>query len=199
MAGVTLTTTHLQVERAFALAGSPVEAAEAHGCLAGALCAVAAFRFEHWLAEIMPEDEEADDALRAQLQAVFHETTQALGGQEMAFAPLLPDDDSAFPVRVRALSDWCAGFLYGLGAGRLPPLDQVPGAVGEVLKDFTEITRASDEQPPPEEIESAEADYTELVEYVRAGAQLVYEELAALRDHALARGGLPPPDDGAPH
>jgi uncharacterized protein YgfB (UPF0149 family) len=51
------------LDRSFAAAGSPVDAAEAHGCLAGSLCAVAAYRFEHWLAEVMPEDEDADELL----------------------------------------------------------------------------------------------------------------------------------------
>ncbi|MEY4377523.1 MAG: hypothetical protein RJB26_2073 [Pseudomonadota bacterium] len=186
------------LDRSFAAAGSPVDAAEAHGCLAGSLCAVAAYRFEHWLAEVMPEDEDADEdsgpALVALLESVFHDTSQALGGQSMEFAPLLPDDETPLPQRVRALISWCTGFLYGLGAGGLPSPDRIPGEVGEVLKDFTELTRASDLEPTVEEQESAEADYAELVEYVRAGTQLVFEELAPLRERALglsAAGATP--------
>jgi uncharacterized protein YgfB (UPF0149 family) len=116
---------------------------------------------------------------------VFHETSQALGGQSMEFAPLLPDDETPLPQRVRALIAWCTGFLYGLGAGGLPAPEHIPGEIGEVLKDFTELTRASDLDPTVEEQESAEADYVELVEYVRAGTQLVFEELAPLRERAL--------------
>jgi uncharacterized protein YgfB (UPF0149 family) len=107
------------LDRSFAAAGSPVDAAEAHGCLAGSLCAVAAYRFEHWLAEVMPEEEDADEdsghALVVLLENVFHETSQALGGQSMEFAPLLPDDETPLPQRVRALIAWCTGVLYGLG------------------------------------------------------------------------------------
>lgn len=189
-----------QLDRSFAAAGSPVDAAEAHGCLAGSLCAVAAYRFEHWLAEVMPEEEDASAAaeqLATELAGVFQETAQALGGQAMEFTPLLPDDDASLPVRVRALVSWCTGFLYGLGAGGLPAVDRIPGEVGEVLQDFTELTRASDLDPAVGELEAAEADFAELVEYVRAGVQLVFEELAPLRDRALAR--LPAEDQPLRH
>lgn len=180
-----------QLDRAFAAAGSPVDAAEAHGCLVGSLCAVAAYRFEHWLVEVMPEEEDAtgdEVALAAELEGVFQDTAQALGGQAMEFSPLLPDDEAPLPARVRALVSWCTGFLYGLGAAGLPAIERIPGEVGEVLKDFTELTRASDLDPEAAELEAAEADYAELVEYVRAGTQLVFEELAPLREQALGRG-----------
>ena len=39
-------------------------------------------------------------ALVALLENVFHETSQALGGQSMEFAPLLPDDETPLPQRV---------------------------------------------------------------------------------------------------
>ncbi len=197
---MTFAFSYLHLDRAFAGAGSPVDAAEAHGCLVGALCAVAAYRYEHWMLEVMPEeDEPGADSLRSLLEEVFHDTAQALGGQSMEFVPLLPDDDTPLPVRVRALTAWATGFLYGLGAGRLPPLDQVPGAIGEVLKDFTELTRASDMAPDDEAMEEAEADYMELVEYVRAGAQLVFEELAPLRDRALGTAAGLTADDAFAH
>lgn len=185
------------LDRSFAAAGSPVDAAEAHGCLVGSLCAVAAYRFEHWLNEVMPEEEDAtgDEAsLAAELEGVFRDTAQALGGQAMEFVPLLPADDVPLPARVRALVAWCTGFLYGLGAAGLPAPESIPGEVGEVLKDFTELTRASDLDPDVSELEAAEADYAELVEYVRAGTQLVFEELAPLREQALGRAPGSPGD-----
>jgi uncharacterized protein YgfB (UPF0149 family) len=53
--------------------------------------------------------------------------------------------------------------------------------VDEVLRDFGEISRAAvDAGETPE---SNEVSYAELVEYLRAGAQLTYEELAAHREN----------------
>jgi uncharacterized protein YgfB (UPF0149 family) len=175
-----------ELDQAFAQGRAPVDPAEAHGSLCGALCAVSGFRAQDWFDEVLPDARSAS-ALRARnlLQTVFDETAQALGGGEMDFVPLLPDDESTLESRVEALAEWCGGFLYGLGAGKLPSLDTVPGEVGEVLRDFTEISRASIGSGETED--SNETAYAELVEFVRAGAQLVYEELAGHRDRGLPR------------
>lgn len=175
------------LDQAFSQGNAPVDPAEAHGSLCGALCAVPGYRLQDWMDEVLP-DATRGSALRARnlLQAVFDETAQSLGGGEMDFAPLLPDDESALEARVEALAEWCGGFLYGLGVGRVPSLDTVPGEVGEVLRDFTEISKAA---VGAEAEETNEAAYVELVEFVRAGTQLVYEELAGHRDRGLPPGG----------
>jgi uncharacterized protein len=87
---------------------------------------------------------------------------------------LLPDDDAPLARRAEALAQWCQGFLYGFGsvAGTQRNL---PAQVDEVLKDLTQISRASagDSEPTDDD----EEDYVEIVEYVRVGAQLVHDEL----------------------
>lgn len=175
-----------ELERAFAAGDAPVDAAEAHGSLCGALCAVAAYRFDDWVGEVLP-DAAGGTRARTLLATLFDETTRALGGEAMDFAPLLPDDAAPLEDRVAALAEWCAGFLYGLGAGQLPSLDQVPGEVGEVLRDFGEIGRAEVGAEDP--AEANETAYAELHEFVRVGAQLVYEELAPHRGRAQPPGG----------
>jgi len=52
--------------------------------------------------------------------------------------------------------------------------------VGEVVRDFDELTRVG--VGAGESEEENESAYTELVEFVRVGAQLVFEELEALRE-----------------
>ena len=44
--------------------------------------------------------------------------------------------------RTAALAQWCQGFLYGLGAGSHYRCERLPGDIGEIVRDFTEITRA---------------------------------------------------------
>lgn len=175
-----------ELDDAFATSAAPVDVAEAHGSLCGALCAVTGYGFDDWANEVLADAETAG-ALRTRhlMGAIFDETAQALGGQEMTFEPLLPDDDADLAARVEALAQWCTGFLYGLGAGQLPSLEQVPGDVGEVLRDFGEIGRATVDSADGEE--ANEGSYAELVEFVRAGTQLVYEELAAHRERSLPR------------
>jgi uncharacterized protein len=55
----------------------------------------------------------------------------------------------------------------------------LPGEAGEVVRDFAEITRAGVDAD--EEQESNESAYAELVEFVRVGVQLLFEELASAR------------------
>lgn len=162
------------------------DAAEAHGTLAGSLCAAAAYRFEDWLQEILPEGRSELAATHA-LQDLYLETSTALASEELEFAPLLPADESPLGDRAQALAQWCQGFLYGLGTSRIHDVSRLEGDVGEIVRDLTEITHAG-----PGNGESSESDenaYAELVEFVRVGVQLIFEELEPLRGEPRGDAG----------
>ena len=156
---------------------SHADAAEAHGTLAGCLCAVAGYRFEDWLHEILPEGRAT--AATATLRELYGATTDALLQPDMDFELLLPADSEPIAARTSALAQWCQGFLYGLGDGAIPDMRSLPGDVGEIVRDFVEITRAGVDAEQGEE--SNENAYAELVEFVRVGVQLLFEELGGAR------------------
>jgi hypothetical protein len=106
----------------------------------------------------------------------------------MDFQLLLPDDDAPLAERAMALSQWCQGFLYGFGTGGAVPRDRLSGEVEEVLRDLTHISQASVETGA--DAEEEEQAYTEIIEYVRAGVQLIHDELIELRVASA------PPDPG---
>jgi uncharacterized protein len=166
------------------------EAGEAHGILVGCLCGAAGYSFGDWLREILPEGR-ADPKDAETLRDVYAMTLEALEQPDMGFEPLLPSDAQPIDTRTTALAEWCQGFLYGLGAGRIPDASSLPGEVGEVVRDFAEITRAGVDGA--ESDESNESAYAELVEFVRVGVQLLFEELESAR-----RAPAPAPDDAAP-
>ena len=178
--------TYLDLDQALAGSAVGLDAAEAHGALCGALCATAGYGVEDWIGEVVP-DGAATLRVRNLLSGVYSHTVEQLSGPMFEFAPLLPDDEVDLESRVAALSDWCGGFLYGLGVGRIATADQLVGEVGEIIKDFSEISRA--EVGAPDGEEANEAAYTELVEFVRAGTLVVYEELGAVRDRVLPPSG----------
>jgi len=157
---------------------SLADAAEAHGMLAGCLCATMGYRLEDWLHEILPEGRAAPQTTAA-LGELFTATTTALIQPDMELELLLPPDEQPIDVRTAALAQWCQGFLYGLGAGGIIDAAGLPGDAGEIVHDFTEISRAGVDATQEEE--SNEAAYAELVEFVRVGVQLLFEELAVLR------------------
>ena len=157
---------------------SLAEAAEAHGTLAGCLCALADYSFQDWLREILP-DGRAEAAGADTLYGLYTTTAAALEQTDMEFEPLLPSDAQPLETRTAALALWCQGFLYGLGSGSIPDAAGLPGDVGEIVRDLTEITRAGVDEEQGED--SNEGAYAELVEFVRVGVQLVFEELAPVR------------------
>jgi uncharacterized protein len=176
------------IQRLLVAEHSLADAAEAHGTLAGCLCAASSYRFEDWLHEILPEGRPAA-ATAAALRALYMATAGALLRPDMEFEPLLPADAQPLAARTAALAHWCQGFLYGLGSGVIGDASKLPGDVGEIVRDLVEITRAGVDTEQGEE--SNESAYGELVEFVRVGVQLLFEELGTARRP-------PPPTSCAP-
>lgn len=168
-----------ELQRALVQCRALTDAAEAHGTLVGSLCA-SSCSLGDWLAEILP-DGRANDSAADSLREVFESTSGALVDGAMAFAPLLPTDDAPIGDRALALGEWCQGFLYGLGSGvAVPDASKLPGETAEVLRDMTEITRV--DVDPEDDPESSESAYAELVEFVRVGVQLLYDQLLPMRE-----------------
>ena len=171
-------TDYAHIQELLAREHSLADAAEAHGTLAGCLCGAAGYRLEDWLREILPEGR-ASAATAAALGELYAATAGALRQPDMQFELLLPEDGAALGERTEALAHWCQGFLYGLGAGSIPDASELPGEVGEIVRDLIEISRAGVEGEVQNE--SNENAYAELVEFVRVGVQLLFEELAEAR------------------
>ncbi len=179
---------YTEIQRVLSDERSLADAAEAHGTLAGCLCAAVGYRFEDWLAEILPEGR-AHPTATAALRELYRETAGALEGADMEFELLLPEDGQPLDARATALAQWCQGFLYGLGSSAIQDAGGLPGDVGEIVRDLTEITRVGVDNGQTDE--SNESAYAELVEFVRVGVQLVFEELEPLRDRPPAPPSTP--------
>jgi hypothetical protein len=169
-------------EDVLASAGSLADAAEAHGSLCGALCSMSPYRMQDWVNEILPDGASLPAESAAMIERVFAATAASFGEQGMEFQPLLPDDEQPLNGRAHALALWCTGFLYGLGTGQISDLEALSGDVGEIVRDFNEISRATGDDA--DEDESNEQAYAELVEFIRVAAQVVFEELLPLRQQA---------------
>jgi uncharacterized protein len=155
--------------------GFKQDAAEFHGALCGALCVRAPGDID--VLRLLGDADRvpANDGAKQALTRLRGESSSAFGGSEMAFNPLLPDDEEALPRRVRALSAWCEGFLFGLSSGKPINMKQCSPELKEIVRDFTEFTNAGVSGDDDAEIE--ETAYAELVEYIRVGAQLIYMEM----------------------
>jgi uncharacterized protein YgfB (UPF0149 family) len=182
-----LAATYEEFERVLRAARALPEPAEAHGTLAGALCSSRDYGLMEWLREILPDDSPDEAALRSPvLQNVYDSMVRTLAGTEAEFAPLLPDDEAPLKDRADALSLWCQGFLYGLGSGNTADPAVVSTEAAELIRDLTEITHVGVEAD--EQNEENEVAYTEVLEFVRVGVQLLFVELAPARGEEPAPG-----------
>jgi uncharacterized protein YgfB (UPF0149 family) len=171
--------THPDLQAALARINITIDASEAHGWLSGALCVRDRYGAAEWLAELAADSGGEAPAPDPPLAALPARTLAALRADAFEFAPLLPDDDAPLSGRVAALAAWAGGFLYGVGTGASEQAIAAAGDVGEFLRDLADIARV--ELEPGRGDDAGEGDFVELVEFVRAGAQLTFEELAGAR------------------
>ena len=166
-----------EAARLFHEAGVTTGASEAHGIITGVLCSPDGVRVP-WQTLILGRevrDRETSSAL-AQLLTSLHRSTYAhLHGVECDFAPLLPGDQHSLAEQIDGLGDWCRGYLLGLHAGGVQEAQVLPGDAGEIVRDITRISEAELDGSLADE-EEAKA-LVEIVEYLRVGVQLVFEEL----------------------
>lgn len=179
-------------ETALRRANVLMDAPEVHGTLTGLLCGGKTTERNDWieqaLADVDPTNAHVPECRRL-LEQLWSETADSLRGNQMDFAPLLPDDDEVLQVRVDALLEWIRGFMLGIGLAEVEDFDRLPPDASEVLKDMAEISR--NELALGDNAEEDEAAYMELAEYARVGAQLVHDELNPVRPtHHVAPPGL---------
>jgi yecA family protein len=187
-----MTMDYATYREALAHARSDLDASECHGVLCGLLCAAERFSEARWIEEVFASSDVAGPAAEdcaSTLRAARQETQRQLDGKGYEFAPLLPDDDAPLPERGEALAHWCHGFLYGLALGGLEEPVSSSEEVREVLGDLSEFSRL-DVTGTEAETNAMEADYAEIVEYVRVGVMLVHMELRARFEQPSAEDRL---------
>ncbi len=170
-----------QLEAVLARAGAAVSAGEAHGILCG-LCSVRpVVNTGDWepliLGEVLPGDAALVDA-RHMLKQLWRQGIQQLESADCAFQLMLPPDSRRLSQRTELLGSWCAGFLYALGLAGDQSYARLSSDAREFVRDLTEISRID---AGVEGDEREEAAYMEVLEYVRVGVLMVYEDLRQSR------------------
>jgi hypothetical protein len=171
-----------------------VDAAEYHGGICGALCALGSGASNSWL-RATRSSEIADPDLTNTLLNAEATAWKALAGPDFEFHPVLPEGEVSLSARVDALALWCQGFLSGLGLGGenvatvlAAPASPSPkangqgrGGITEILADLAEISKARLGDEDMQDAAQAGFDLEALVEYVRVGVQLIFDELEGRR------------------
>ena len=185
------TCSYVELEAKLESAAAESGAAEAHGLLCGIISAGGKATPDTWLDHLLGEGNAGSAAawgVREMLEELQADILTQLNDESFGFALLLPLDDASLLVRTQALSQWCAGFLYGLALGGIRDDATYPGDTQEVIKDFYEISNAEFIADPGDD-ENEEA-YMEIMEYVRMSVLLMYEDMQSVSAPAPAPARL---------
>lgn len=164
----------------FTSLGAHTSPSEMHGLLSGQLAAGRRMAYREWLQEaheFIDSDRGFSHEDEERLQFVYMATLTALADEELGFYPLLPDDDQEMEQRLSCLGLWCQGFLAGfaLVEKQMAGLAEV---VNDALNDLAAIAQVGINESDEWE-DTAEADYAQIVEYVRLAAMNIFVEYAA--------------------
>lgn len=156
-----------------------VSIAEAHGIMTGLLCIDESISFDQWQSEMqrtqMLNQCFEGEALECMV-SLFDGIHATFTGGNYEFSPFLPDDEFQLFERAQALSEWCQGFLQGLGHADIKM--SWPGNCREIIDDLIAISQLD----PDSNEDDDEASFMELTEYVRVGVELIRVDLQAMYD-----------------
>lgn len=152
--------------------GDPeLSAAQAHGAATGILCVNEWAQSDDWLHELFRDGENLNDHDKDMLARLFEQTRTLLTSDEFEFDLLLPgDDETPLSDRVEALTQWCQGFLLGLGVTHAK--SEWSRDASGILKDMVEFTKLDTDAAG----EDDENDFMEITEYLRSAVLLLRSE-----------------------
>jgi len=167
-------------ERTLAIAQGNLEApdlAECHGVAVGLLCRQAAASLDVFigLLGMLELVNSPGTGLKMSLEELLNSSREQLADEDMGLSLWLPDDVETLEDRTTALSQWCNGFLAGLGSGGDDSLNAMSDDGNEALKDLQQISSADvSDTAQSEEDENA---FVEIVEYIRVVILMIREDL----------------------
>lgn len=150
-------------------------AAECHGFVCGQICATGVADELLWkeFLDVQGDDDSLIRTCYGEVAQLVSEIQEQMHSAEFGLQLLLPDDEVSLILRVEALGNWCHGFLNGYGVSEARHTGGISEECNEVMEDFSQISRLGIDAEDPED----EQSLMELIEYVRMGALLIFEEL----------------------
>jgi len=176
-----MSTTQLpDFEHTLALAQGNIEAAdlaECHGVCCGLLCRMPDASLDVFigLLDMLELVKTPGSGLKMALEELLNASREQLSDEDMSFSLWLLNDDEILEERTMALSQWCSGFLAGLGSSGDETLKAMSDEANGALRDLQQISTA--DVSDTDESEEDEIAYAEIVEYIRVVVLLIREDL----------------------
>ncbi len=166
-------------EHTLAIAQGNLEAAElaeCHGVACGLLCRLPQSSLDAYvgLLDMLELISAPGTGMKMSLAELLSSTRVQLADEDMGLVLWLPDDNEILEERTMALSQWCNGFLAGLGGGG-DSLKVMSKDANEALADLQQIAKA--EAADTTDSEEDENAFAEIVEYIRVVTLMIREDL----------------------
>ncbi len=146
---------------------------QVHGLFCGYICATSGKVDSRWEKIVFGKNKHAE--CRELLQEIYETSYHQMSEFSFEFTLILPSDDTDINVRTEALGLWCQGFLSGLEQCQIPLQNREESDVTDTLNDIIEIAQVNfGDIADDDEDETA---YFELMEYVRLGTLLIFQDL----------------------
>jgi len=167
-------------EHTLAIAQGNLEAAElaeCHGVACGLLCRQMDSSLDAYvgLLDMLELISAPGTGLKMSLEELLNSTRAQLVDEDLGLYLWLPSDDEILEERTMALSQWCNGFLAGLGSSGDSLFESMSDDANEALSDLEQISKA--EVVDTAESEEDENAFAEIVEYIRVVILMIREDL----------------------
>jgi yecA family protein len=169
------------LQQKLSIANASLEAAEVHGVICGVISSNQELPV-YWFDELFDQAEEGDLLVadcRSEVEALYEDTRQQVEGAGMGMQLLLPDDESSLASRALAVSQWCQGFLYGIGLSGDESAKLLSEEAKEAIEDIASFTRMDVDSL--EESEDEEDALIEITEFLWVAAMVIREALLSGR------------------
>lgn len=150
-------------------------ASEIHGLLTGLVAggmSRGSNEFLDHMEELFNNGLTIKGSLKTATTKLVDETFTQLESDEFGFEPILLEEDESLTDQATELVNWVQHFLVGFGLCKRD-LKTASNDVREIIEDMTSITRMEADM---EDTNENQADFYEVIEFVRVSAILCYQE-----------------------
>jgi len=181
----------IEIDTALNQADVELSASEVHGTVIGSIANHLKSGISPDLLKLIEPQADVDDErflqLKELLYELYRENSELLFEGKEGFDLLLPNEDDDLSDRADGLAAWAKGFILGLLYNNAFSVDQLPESAPEIVRDMMQISEAAAGSDEEQEEDWALA---ELHEYLKGGAQLVFEFIYSERAAAMPRAAM---------
>ena len=189
-----------EIQQKLASANASIEAAEVHGVICGVIASDKMLP-ETWFEEVFDQAEPGDllvEEAKTRMHALYKDTIEQIEGAGLGMQLLLPTDETSLSTRARAVTEWCQGFLYGVGLSGEQANRNLSPEAREALEDISALTRMDIATlGDVENLEEEEDALMEITEFLWVAAMLIRESF--MDQNSSEQLAAFAADDGAGH